>query len=237
MNVGTRETKAGALNHLTTLDKLVTYYKATYVYTSGSIWDGVERSENHHDPLVDMCREAKTLKEAIAIAVAGKRRSGKAFSEDSRIFNRVRVIMLERLNKRVHQMASAESFDALYHIVASMQCGGCGRLMVYNLTNRIGARLGLKSERYVYLHAGPLKGWKRLTKTRKSPLRVEVEWLPAPLRRLEPHRVEDFLCEFSEFLHPGLMERNDAERVAQSERETPTGVGQGQQAHAELPGK
>jgi hypothetical protein len=237
VNVGTRETKAGALSHLTTLDKLVDYYKATYVYTAGSVWDGVERSENHHDPLVDMCRETKTLLKAIAIAVAGKRRNGKAFSEDSRIFNKVRALMLARLSVRIHQIATAKSFEELYQIIESARCDGCGKLMTYNLTNRIGARLGIKSERFVYLHAGPLKGWKRLTKTRKSPLRVEVEWLPAPLRRLEPHRVEDFLCEFSEFLHPGLMESSDAERIEKGERETSGRVGPPQKAHAVVQGE
>lgn len=207
MNVGTRQTRSGSLDHIKTLADLVAEFEVSFNYKAG-----VERSEGSHDPVVDYCKEAATLSTAIARAVDGKRRDGKMFSEGSCIAKEAKSEFFSKLLSRVGKIAKAKDFDVLHDLVQSLAVKGIGNLTVYNVTARIAAWKGLEPVNFVYVHAGPLKGWKRLSNSKGNPVRVPVKQLPPELRKLSPHRVEDFLCEYSEFLHPGLIERCLASR-------------------------
>ena len=201
MNVGTALTKRGELAHITTLAALVSYYQEN----RAALWAGQERSDGHHDPLVDFCRELDNLPSVIRRATSGRRRDGKMFSEDSCIKDAARQLFTQRLLAHASEVDAAADFDALYDLVHSHAPKGCGSLMVYNVTSRIGGYLGLAPKNHVYVHAGPLQGWKALTGRRGNVYRVAIRDLPDALTVLPPWLVEDFLCEFREFLHPGLI--------------------------------
>jgi hypothetical protein len=200
VNVGTEATKRGELAHIATLEQLVKFYVAN----RERLWAGVERSRDRHDPIIDFCREAKDLVEAIERATAGRRRSGKMFSEDSCIKATAREEFLRRLLKRRAEIARVGEFDALYDLVRSEKIVRVGDLMVYNVAARIGGFLGLDPTFHVYVHAGPRKGWRALVGRPDSRYRIPLEEVPSELRVLPPCLIEDFLCEFSEFVHPGL---------------------------------
>jgi len=199
MNVGTKATREGHLAHLQTLRDIVADYRKRFRYTSGA-----ERSEGHHDPVVDFAKEAPDLRTAISRAVAGRRRDGKMFSEDSMVRASSKAELEAKLQRRHNALLDAMDFEALHDFIQSQAPWGCGRLIVYNVAARIGAFFRIEPEDYVYLHAGPLRAWKKLTGSRSSPVRVPVAELPRALRALPPHQIEDLLCEYRDLLHPEM---------------------------------
>ena len=67
-----------------------------------------------------------------------------------------------------------------------------GRLMVYDTSLRVGARLHLLPDR-VYLHAGTRVGARALGLDWRAD-HVAMAHLPRALRLLGPHEIEDCLC-------------------------------------------
>lgn len=199
MNLGTRMTAAGAFAHLATLDDIVDEFKRTYEERFG---------DGHHDPVVEFTREAHDLLTAIKRACEGRRRDGKMFSKGSCVRAESRKVILERLLEegQMEMMAAAGSFEDIYDTVKINAPWGIGPMMIYNIAERIGAYRNIYPERYVYLHAGPMKGWRRMMGKSERRFRVPVEEIPHQLRSLKPHDVEDFLCEFRDLLHPGLLD-------------------------------
>jgi hypothetical protein len=203
MNVGTKLTKSGALAHLSTLDDVVEDYIARFQDKFDT--PSEKHSAGHDDPVVDFCKEAKTLTTAIERAVAGRRRDGKMFSKGSCVPWDAKTELTKRLLARRDKVVRAKTFEQLYDIVAEASPKGIGYMSKYAVSERIGAYLGIKPEHFLYVHAGPLKGWKRLNGTRAKEGRVPVTDLPPPLRRIELYHVENLLCEYHELLHPGML--------------------------------
>lgn len=209
MNTGTRLTKQGRFSSLSTLSEVVSAYQ--------ELFDFREAGENHgvdtHDPVLDWCREASSIRKCIKRAVEGRRRDGKMFSEGSCIRESSKEnLEINLLHYSVlPALLYAQTFEDVYNKVRSSAPWGIGDLTIYNVANRIAAYLEIKPEAYLYIHAGPLKGWKALMGrswkgTNGETFRVPWEAVPEPLRVLPPHRVEDFLCEMRDVLHPGLLE-------------------------------
>jgi hypothetical protein len=203
MNTGTQLTKSGELGHLKTLEQVVADFRVRFNYKRG-----VERSEGHHDPVVDVCIEAPNLTQAIELAVDGRRRDGKMFSEGSCIRASSKKKMTQALLRAKDKLRACRDFEAVYEIVRTSAKWGIGKLTIYNVTARVAAHMGIHPEAFLYVHSGPLRGWKALTGTKANPHRVPVEQLPKALRRLPVHRVEDLLCEYNELLHPGMINGN-----------------------------
>jgi hypothetical protein len=202
MNEGTRLTRAGAFAKLKTLDDCVDYYlsRPEFVYKAG-----VNRSEGHHDPLVDMCKEERDLAIVIKMAIAGRRRDGKMFSEGSCIRWSSKEEFSKALSARRLELSKANSFEDVYTVVKYSAPWGIGPTTWYNVTNRIAAHLGFGPKEYLYVHAGPLMAWRRLTGYTPKDYRVPVSELPPAFKRLPIYKLEDMLCEFREHLHPGML--------------------------------
>jgi hypothetical protein len=200
MNVGGRLTESGALAGIRTLKQLVDFYVAN----RDRLWAGVERGDDRHDPIVDFCGDAPDLATAIRRATAGRRRNGKMFPEDSCIKNSARAAFTRRLLARRRLIARAGDFDALYDLVRGEKIARVGDLMIYNVSARIGGYLGLDPTFHLYVHAGPRRGWCALVGARDPRYRIPIAEIPAELRVLPPYLIEDFLCEFCNFVHPGL---------------------------------
>jgi hypothetical protein len=194
VNAGTKLTRAGAFNHLKTLADVVKSFEERYTAHS-------------HDPVIEYVMTSPDLPEAIRRAVAAKRRNGKMFGMESCIKASSRQAFLVNVSTAgmVHRFNRYKTFEEVFDLVRSCMVPGIGELVVYNVSRRIGAYLRIEPKDFLYLHAGPLKGWKALTGQRGNPYRVSMKEVPAPLRVLTPHRLEDLLCEYREFLHPGLM--------------------------------
>jgi hypothetical protein len=73
-----------------------------------------------------------------------------------------------------------------------------GELVVYDTALRIGARFGLEPEK-VYVHRGTRDGVRKLGLDARRET-IEMDELPAPIRRLTPREAEDFLCIYKDTL-------------------------------------
>jgi hypothetical protein len=197
MNAGTRATRRGEFSHITSLRGVVEEYHKRFAHLNGA----------HHDPVMEFVRASRDLPEAIKRAVDNKTREGKTFSKLSCVRTMSQIEFAAALTANLHRLMEYRSdFDVLHDFVHSKAPWGIGDLSIYVVAERIACYLGTEPRRYLYLHAGPKKGWRRLTGRRDVPARVAVSTLPPPLRDLPVHQLEDLMCEFSDFLHPGLAE-------------------------------
>jgi hypothetical protein len=200
LNVGTQLTKSGALAHLKTLDDVVEDYRTRFVFSGG----GVKNSVGHDDPVVDYCKEAPNLSTAITRACDGRRHDGKLFKKGSCVRTESKKKLANKLRAKAERLRNAKTFEDIYGVVEATQVWGIGRMSVYAISERIGAYLGIKPQAYLYLHVGPLEGWKRLMGYEPRDGRVAVSVLPKPFRTIELYHVENLLCEYRELLHSGM---------------------------------
>jgi hypothetical protein len=197
MNTGTQLTKSGALAHLRTLEDVVEDYKVRFNFAG----DGVRNSVDHDDPVVDYCKEAPNLAVAIDRAAAGRRKDGKLFKKGSCVRTESKKELANKLKAKIEKLRNAKTFETIYGVVEETQVWGIGRMSVYAIAERIGAYLGIKPQAYLYLHAGPLQGWKRLMGYEPRDGRVATSVLPKPLRTIELYHVENLLCEYRDLLN------------------------------------
>lgn len=135
-----------------------------------------------------------SLTMAIRDAALARRADGKCEAHQRRV-GLARLDPFEKLlQKSQAAIAKCKCFDDLHAIVARCQTERVGALATYDTAVRIGAYLGLAPDK-VYLHTGTRSGAKALG------LDVSQDWLdpddlPAPLQRLSPDEIEDFLCIF-----------------------------------------
>ena len=109
---------------------------------------------------------------------------------------------LETATKRLHRAAlgDARSFDDLITRVANAvrPIRGLGELYIYDTALRLGGHLRLVP-REVYLHAGTRRGAQALGLDPRSDSLLPNQ-LPPVLRRLRPHKIEDLLCIYKDWL-------------------------------------
>ena len=200
INIGTRLTSQGALSHLKTLDDVVTDYLKRFDFTVARGPHGVD----HHDGVVDHCLTSRDLSQCIERAVDSRLASGKMFSENSCIAAKAKQELAAHLLQVQDRFKQCKTFEDVYDVVSARQISGIGLLMKYCVTSRVAAYLGIHPKDYLYLHAGPAKGWKALT-GKRADYRMPVASLPKALRRLSAHRIEDLFCEYREALRPEMM--------------------------------
>ena len=107
-----------------------------------------------------------------------------------------------RLTANLGELRAYSSFDELFDLVETLirPIHMIGELTVYGTSLRIAARFGLEPER-VYLHAGTRVGARRLGLDWEARA-LEPQTLPAPLRDLKAHEVEDVLCIYDSWFLP-----------------------------------
>lgn len=132
--------------------------------------------------------------EAVSAAALCKLPSGKRHPHQRRIPQASLEESRRRLIANLEELRACSSFDELFDLVDQLigPIHMVGELTVYDTSLRIGARFGLEPER-VYLHAGTRVGARRLGLNWKARV-LDPESLPAPLRTLKPHEIEDVLC-------------------------------------------
>lgn len=99
------------------------------------------------------------------------------------------------------------SFEGLHGIIenALKSVEGTGELYVYDVSLRIGSKLGLFPQK-VFFHAGTRKGAKALGLNTKLSW-LEMDSLPEWLRELQPYEVENFLCRYKDRLVSAMSAR------------------------------
>ena len=133
-----------------------------------------------------------SMSEAVHRASRAERPDGKRHDHQTRI----RCSALEQAERQLAHLNlnAVQDFNDLHSFIAGAigRVPGVGKLMVYDTSLRIGAKLGLEPE-VVYLHAGTRAGAKALGLD-FSALYLHVSDLPTPFRSLRPREIEDALC-------------------------------------------
>lgn len=139
-------------------------------------------------------REQPTLKAAIEKAALATNSEGERYSHQRRLSRDVLEDARSRLLKEVASLENATSFDDLLRRVNQIvrDIRGIGELYVYDTSLRIGSKLELLPDK-VYLHAGTRSGAKALSLDHRAS-GLALSSLPAELRQLQPHEIEDVLC-------------------------------------------
>jgi hypothetical protein len=132
--------------------------------------------------------------EAVSRAALAQLPSGKRHPHQYRIPRASLEESRHRLLENLAVLRRATSFDELFDLVAALigPIPGVGELTVYDTALRIGARFGLEPTR-VDIHAGTRDGARALGFDHRC-LRIELDELPAPIRRLSAREAEDLLC-------------------------------------------
>lgn len=103
-------------------------------------------------------------------------------------------LLVEKVSALLDSGKKYTSFEDIYSDVSSMIVRGrpLTHLMAYDISLRIGARIDVFPHEFVYLHAGPLDGAKKL----KEKYHPEF---PIQTPRIETARIKEVVKEFEDF--------------------------------------
>ena len=158
--------------------------------------------EEHRDRMKRYLRyyNQHTLNDAIRIAALCVLPGGKRHGHQRRIIQPALNESARRLLDVQDKIKMSRDFEDLRGFVDSTirAIWGIGDLTIYDISLRIGAKLGLYPQA-IYLQAGVISGAKALGiyhKRESIPIKhIRIEHIPKPISsRLEPHEIEDFLC-------------------------------------------
>ena len=147
-------------------------------------------------------RDAPTDEDAISnAALARDPKTREKHPHQYRIPNSTLEKSSRRLLKNLSQVRSARSFEELIELVNRLirPIDRIGELAVYDTALRIGARVGLEPEK-VYVHSGTRDGARKLDSDLANRETIEMDELPAPIRKLKPREAEDFRCIYKDSL-------------------------------------
>ena len=150
---------------------------------------------------LDKFRRVRTDEEAISYAaLARDPETGKKHPHQYRNPPASLERSKRRLVKNLSLVRSTTSFQELIELVDHLirPIDRMGEMVVYDTALRIGARLGHEPEQ-VYVHRGTRDGIRKLglDVSRET---IEMDELPAPIRKLKPREAEDFLCVYKDDL-------------------------------------
>jgi len=154
-----------------------------------------------------------TLKDTIEQAALALTSKGKRHPHQRRLKQAVLVAVKNNLLQEIQALRDSASFDAILGLVQACSVPGFGELARYDTALRIGLWRSLLPDK-VYLHAGTRSGARNLGLD-VSRGYLTLEDLPAQLRALEPHEIEDALCIYkNDFARraPGLLGQPCASR-------------------------
>ena len=140
--------------------------------------------------------QLKSIDDAIRDACLGA--NGKVHGHQRRVGRKVLTQASKVLLRHAAEIETADCFDELIECVHNRtgQIDRFGVLAVYDTSLRLGAFLDRWPE-FVYLHAGTMKGAKKLGLDTTAGY-LQMGELPKTLQSLEPFEVEDFLCIFKD---------------------------------------
>jgi hypothetical protein len=165
-------------------------------------------AKRHRDEVVEFCRDASDLPDAIWKACRSRRPNGKMHNHQSKVKEEDRMKFAAAILRFFAKLRwEPTDFDELYDGLVEVRPKGIGPVTTYDVATRIGAHLGIEPES-LYLHAGVMAGWKALELPVRKEWggRVPREAWPEDLRVLPADQVEDLLCCYRALL-PGVVER------------------------------
>jgi len=165
----------------------------------------------------------RSLAEVVRIGAMCEDERGKRLSHQWRIPRASLESARDALLSVLPALRKAPTFEALHDVIHAVirPIFRIGDLVIYDITMRIGAKLGLEP-RIVYLHAGTRVGARRLGFP-ASRLTLEMGELPQAFRRLRPYEAEDVLCIYND--HFGTDAQTSRKRNVTRYQPSCVGVG------------
>jgi hypothetical protein len=167
---------------------------------------------------MDTFRREESRAAAIRRAALCEFQDGKRHPHQYLIPRRLLELAEERFQAAAKHLAAAADFDALHEIVRREigSVHGIGKLMVYDIAQRIGAHLG-KAPTLIYLHRGTKEGAAILGFHGET---LDARKLPSAFLRLAPAEIEDCLCIYKDQLRgaPTHFQHNSGYGVARGQR-------------------
>lgn len=117
----------------------------------------------------------------------------KRFHHQKRISLSILDSVYNKLNKRKIELSKCVDFDSVYKIVMESRVKGFGDLCVYDTSLRIASYLGIRPDK-IYLHAGTLKGAKKIGIKTNGKKYLLISDLPNEFNNIECYNIEDILC-------------------------------------------
>lgn len=153
--------------------------------------------DEHRDRMKRYFRyyDQQTLNDAIRIAALCVLPGGKRHGHQRRIIQPALNESARRLLGVQNKIKMCRDFEDLRGFVDKTirDVWGIGPLTIYDISLRIGAKLGLYPQA-VYLHRGVISGAKALGLNYRQKS-VLIKDIPEPISsNLEPYEIEDFLC-------------------------------------------
>jgi len=151
--------------------------------------------------------EQETFERVIQLAARAESRRGKRLSHQRRIPREAIKAAEHAMSINPASFRTAQSFEDLLDAVTAvvLPIRGTGALYCYDAAVRLGAFLGLEPK-YIYLHAGTLRGAKALMNlTGRRPWIAKEEIPAAPLRSRSAAEIEDILCIYERTFGTGVL--------------------------------
>lgn len=159
---------------------------------------------------------------------AAIRRAAFSIREDGRRHshqNRIPGAILQACAKAlIEHLPALERSPRFYELLTQIETlyqpiRGAGELLAYDTADRLRHRLGLASEHLIYLHAGTRVGARRLLGgrlPRGDAWALMRHQIPEPLRILDNHELEDFLCVYKDelMMPPEALDARWGQRLA-----------------------
>ncbi len=145
-------------------------------------------------------RNQPTLEAAVEKAALAVDQCGKRLPHQRRIKASAIKAAKTALLAALSDIRNCPNFDTLHELIHETvgDIKGIGPLYIYDIAERIGAKLGLRPEK-VYLHTGAADGAAKLGFPRGLET-IEVRDLPAGCESLSPDEIEDVLCIYKDDL-------------------------------------
>lgn len=145
-------------------------------------------------------RGQPTLQDAIRRSAMAHGPGGRKLPHQWRLRNSDLRRAEDALLAKERIISRCSTFDQLHTVIARAvrDIWRNAELYVYDMSMRIGAKLGLKPDK-VFLHRGTRAGARRLGLKTSAPT-LDISDLPPGLRGIEPCEVEDMLCIYKDHL-------------------------------------
>lgn len=153
------------------------------------------------DRMLDYYKSLESLEEVIKNATLAIGPGGKRHPHQWRIKKIVLEKAANRLLDGVNEINNCNSFEDIIKLAEekTKDLKGFGELAIYDTSLRIGAKKDIYPSK-VFVHAGTRKGCKALGLDDKLKT-LTVQNFPEPIKDLQPHEIEDFLCIYKDEVH------------------------------------
>jgi len=153
------------------------------------------KKKNYQDNCIVFCNMQNNLVDTIKYAAIARDQNDKKHSHQKRINNDTLNKFAHNLQLKSNEIENVRDFDSLIKIIESNKVNGISSLAIYDTAHRIGIKLNIIPDK-VYIHAGTLKGAKKLLGKKINSKFIDKSEFPTIFQKqnVTCDEIEDILC-------------------------------------------